>query len=109
MDVGVFALIALNNMLFAFLIWVLPRSAVVLAVALGQVVLFGFSLVAHAEPKYWLFLPLETGGYAALATAVLILLILADVIVEVVASVKAAGAVAGWGVAGGCSCCYGCA
>ena len=82
-------------MLFAFLIWVLPRSAVVLAVALGQVVLFGFSLVAHAEPKYWLLLPLETGGYAALATAVLVLLILADVIVEVVASVKAAGAVAG--------------
>lgn len=82
-------------MLFAFLIWVLPRSAVVLAVALGQVVLFGFSLVAHAEPKYWLLLSLETRGYAALATAVLVLLILADVIVEVVASVKAAGAVAG--------------
>jgi len=78
-------LIALNNMLFAFLIWALPRgySAVVLAVALGLVVLFGFSLVVHAEPKYWLFLPLETGGYAALATAVLVLLILADVIVEV--------------------------
>ncbi len=47
-----------------------------------------------------------------MATAVLILLILADVIVEVVALAKtylAAGAVAGWGVAGGCSCCYGCA
>jgi hypothetical protein len=67
MDVGITALIALNNMLFAFLIWALPRgySAVVLAVALGQVVLFGFPLVAHAEPKYWLFLPLEAGGYVA--------------------------------------------
>jgi len=65
MDFGVSALIALNNMLFAFLIWVLPCSAVVLAVALGQVALFGFPLVAHAEPKYWLFLPLEAGGYVA--------------------------------------------
>ncbi len=52
-------------MLFAFLIWVLPRSAVVLAVALGQVVLFGFLLVVHAEPRFWLFLPLEVGGYVA--------------------------------------------
>ena len=100
MDFGVVALIALNNMLFAFLIWALLRgySAVVLAVALGLVVLFGFSLVAHAEPRFWLFLPLEAGGYAALATAVLVLLILADVIVEVVALAKAylaAGAVAG--------------
>jgi hypothetical protein len=50
-------------MLFAFLIWALLRSAVVLVVALGQVVLFGFSLVAHAEPRFWLFLPLEAGGY----------------------------------------------
>jgi hypothetical protein len=41
-------LVALNNMLFAF--WVLPRFAVVLAVALVQVVLFGFLLVVHAEP-----------------------------------------------------------
>ncbi|MCI4447015.1 MAG: hypothetical protein JHC20_03755 [Pyrobaculum sp.] len=49
MDFGVSALIALNNMLSAFLVWVLPRSAVVLA---GQVALFGFPLVAHAEPKY---------------------------------------------------------
>jgi hypothetical protein len=67
MDFGVVALIALNNMLFAFLIWVLPRgySAVVLAVALGQVALFGFSLVAHAEPRFWLFLTLEAGGYVA--------------------------------------------
>jgi hypothetical protein len=67
MDFGVVALIALNNMLFAFLIWALPRgySAVVLAVALGQVVLFGFPLVVHAEPRYWLFLPLEAGGYVA--------------------------------------------
>ena len=54
-------------MLFAFLIWVLPRgySAVVLVVALGQAALFGFPLVAHSEPKYWLFLPLEAGGYVA--------------------------------------------
>jgi len=54
-------------MLLAFLIWVLPRvySAVVLVVALGQVALFGFPLVASAEPKYWLFLPLEAGGYVA--------------------------------------------
>ena len=53
MDFGT-ALIALNNMLFAFLIWVLPRvySAVVLAVALMQVPLFGFPLVAHAEPRF---------------------------------------------------------
>jgi hypothetical protein len=67
MDVGTIALIALNNMLFAFLIWVLPRgySAVVLAVALGQVALFGFLLVVHAEPRFWLFLPLEAGGYVA--------------------------------------------
>ncbi len=65
MDVGVVVLIALNNMLFAFLIWVLPRSVVVLAVALGQVAFFGFPLVAHAEPRYWLFLPLEAGGYVA--------------------------------------------
>ncbi len=65
MDFGVSALIALNNMLFAFLIWVLPRSAVVLAVALGQVALFGFLLVVHAEPRFWLFLPLEAGGYVA--------------------------------------------
>ena len=67
MDFGVSALIALNNMLFAFLIWVLPRgySAVVLVVALGQAALFGFPLVAHGEPKYWLFLPLEAGGYVA--------------------------------------------
>jgi len=80
------------------LIWALLRSAVVLAVALRLVVLFGFLLVAHAEPRFWLFLPLEAGGYAALATAVLALLTLADVIVEVVALAKAylaAGAVAG--------------
>ncbi len=64
MDIGVVAF-ALNNMLFAFLIWVLPRSAVVLAVALGQVALFGFLLVVHAESRFWLFLPLEAGGYVA--------------------------------------------
>ncbi len=49
MDFGVVAMIALNNVLFAFLIWVLPHSAVVLAVALGQEALFGFHLVVHAE------------------------------------------------------------
>jgi hypothetical protein len=65
MDFGVVALITLNNMLLAFLSWVLPCSAVVLAVALGQVVLFGFLLVVHAEPRFWLFLPLEAGGYVA--------------------------------------------
>ncbi len=56
-------MIALNNMLFAFLIWVLPRgySAVVLAVALGQVALFGLPLAASAEPRFWLFLSLEAG------------------------------------------------
>jgi hypothetical protein len=26
---------------------------------------FGFLLVVHAEPRYWLFLPLEAGGYVA--------------------------------------------
>jgi hypothetical protein len=86
-------------MLLAFLIWALPRSAVVLAVALGQVVLFGFLLVVHAEPRFWLFLPLEAGDYvAALVTAVFILFILVDVIVEVWPAAKAhlaAGAVAG--------------
>jgi hypothetical protein len=67
MDFGITALIALNNMLLAFLIWVLSRgySAVVLAVALGQVAFFGFPLVAHDEPRFWLFLPLEVGGYVA--------------------------------------------
>jgi hypothetical protein len=61
MDFDVAALIALNHMLLAFLIWVLPRFAVVLA--LGQVALFGFPLVAHAEPRFWL--SLEAGGYVA--------------------------------------------
>jgi hypothetical protein len=42
-------MIALNNTLFVFLTWVLPRLAVVLTVALGQVVLFGFPLVVHAK------------------------------------------------------------
>jgi len=87
MDVGVVALIALNNMLLAFLIWVLPRgySAVVLAVALGQVVLFGFPLVVHAEPGFWLFLPLEAGGYVAafFKRRWFVLLIIAGAVVEV--------------------------
>ncbi len=91
MDVGITALIALNNMLFAFLIWVLPRSAVVLAVVLG----LSSAFLLLYMPSLWLSLE---AGVAALATAVLILLILADVIVEVVALAKtylAAGAVAG--------------
>ncbi len=85
-------MIALNNMLFAFLIWVLPRSAVVLAVVLR----LSSAFFLLCMPSLWL--SLEAGGYAALVTAVLILLILADVIVEVVALAKtylAAGAVAG--------------
>jgi hypothetical protein len=91
MDFGVFALIALNNMLFAFLICVLPRFAVVLAVALG----LSSAFLLLRMPSLWLSLE---AGVAALATAVLVLLILADVIVEVVALAKAylaAGAVAG--------------
>jgi len=65
---------------------------VVLAVALG--LSSAFPLLCM--PSLWL--SLEAGGYAALATAVLILLILAEVVVEVVALAKAylaAGAVAG--------------
>jgi hypothetical protein len=91
MDFGVVALIALNNMLFAFLIWVLPRSAVVLAVVLG----LSSAFLLLYMPSLWLFLE---AGVAALVTAVLILLIMADVIVEVAALAKAylaAGAVAG--------------
>jgi hypothetical protein len=90
MDFGVVAIITLNNMLFAFLIWVLPRFAMVLAVALGLSSAFLWSCI----PSLWLFL--EAGGYVA--TAVFVLLILADVLVEVVALAKAylaAGAVAG--------------
>ena len=78
-------------MLFAFLIWVLPRLVVVLAVALG----LSSAFLLLRMPSLWL--SLET-GVAALATAVLILLVLADVIVEVAALAKAylaAGAVAG--------------
>jgi hypothetical protein len=91
MDFCVVALIALNNMLLAFLIWVLPRSAVVLAVALG----LSSAFLLLYMPSLWLSLE---AGVAALATAVFILLILADVIVEVVDLAKAylaAGAVAG--------------
>jgi membrane protein YdbS with pleckstrin-like domain len=76
MDVGVVALIALNNMLFAFLTWALLRSAVVLTVALGLSSAF-FLLYM---PSLWLSLE---AGVAALVTAVFILFILADVIVEV--------------------------
>jgi hypothetical protein len=72
MDFCVVAFITLNNTLFAFLIWVFPRSAVVLAVALGQ--------AAFLLPSLWLSLE---AGMAALVTAVLILFILVDVIVEV--------------------------
>ncbi len=64
MDVGITALIALNNMLFVFLIWVLLRSAVVLAVALGQAALFGLPLAASAEPRFWFGAPInwQTGA-----------------------------------------------
>jgi hypothetical protein len=93
MDFCVSVLIALNNMLFAFLIWVLPRgySAVMLAVALG----LSSAFLLLCMPSLWLSLE---AGVAALATAVFVLLILEDVIVEVVALAKAylaAGAVAG--------------
>ena len=37
----------------------------VLAVALGQAAFFRFPLVVHAEPRFWLFLSLEAGGYVA--------------------------------------------
>jgi hypothetical protein len=87
MDFGVVALIALNNMLLAFLIWVLPRvySAVVLVVALGQVAFSAFLLVVYAEPRFWLFLPLEAGGYVAafFKRRWFVLLILAGAVVEV--------------------------
>ncbi len=83
MDVGVVALIALNNMLFAFLIWVLPCSAVVLTVALGQVALFSFPLVVHAEPRFWLFLPLEAGVAAFFKRRWFVPLIMAGAVVEV--------------------------
>jgi hypothetical protein len=91
MDFGVVAIITLNNMLFAFLIWVLPRFAVVLAVALG----LSSAFLWLRMPSLWLSLE---AGVAALVTAVFVLLILADVLVEVVALAKAylaAGAVAG--------------
>jgi hypothetical protein len=47
MDFGVSALIALNNMLFAFLTWVLPRFC--RGVGCGFGAGFGFPLVVHAE------------------------------------------------------------
>jgi len=60
MDLGVVvALIALNNTLFALLIWALLRSAVVLTVALGLSSVF---LLLYM-PSLWL--SLETGGYVA--------------------------------------------
>ncbi len=78
-------MIALNNMLFAFLIWVLPRgySAVVLAVALGQVALFGLPLAASAEPRFWLFLSLEAGVAAFFRRRWFVPLIVAGAVVEV--------------------------
>jgi hypothetical protein len=77
-------------MLFVFLTWVLLRSAVALAVALGQA-----AFLLLRMPSLWLFLE---AGVAALVTAVFILFILVDVIVEVWPAAKAylaAGAVAG--------------
>ena len=78
MDFCVVAMIALNNMLFVFLTWVLLRSAAVLTVALG----LSSAFLLLRMPSLWL--SLEAGGYvAALVTAVFILFILVDVIVEV--------------------------
>jgi hypothetical protein len=50
MDFGVIALIALNNMLLAFLTWVLPRGTR-RGVGCGFGAFFGFPLVVHAEPS----------------------------------------------------------
>jgi hypothetical protein len=55
MDFGVVAMIALNNTLFVFLIWILPRSAVALAVTLGQA-----AFLLLRMPSLWL--SLEAGG-----------------------------------------------
>jgi hypothetical protein len=90
MDFCVVAMIALKNTLFVFLTWVHPRSAAVLTVTLG---LAAFLLLYM--PSLWLSLE---AGVAALVTAVLILFIVVDVIVEVWPAAKvhlAAGAVAG--------------
>ncbi len=55
----------------------------VLAVALVQVALFGFLLVVHAEPRFWLFLPLETGVAAFIKRRWFVPLIVAGAVVEV--------------------------
>ncbi len=82
-------MIALNNMLFAFLIWVLPRSVVVLTVALGQT-----AFLLSYMPSLWL--SLEAGAAAFFKRRWFVPLV--DVIVEVWPAAKAhlaAGAVAG--------------
>ncbi len=76
-------------MLFAFLIWVIPRSAVVLTVALGQTAFFLLYM-----PSLWL--SLEAGAAAFFKRWWFVPLV--DVIVEVWPAAKAclaAGAVAG--------------
>jgi hypothetical protein len=56
-------LVALNNMLLAF---ELGSSVLRRGVGCGfGAGFFGFLLVVHAEPRFWLFLPLEAGGYVA--------------------------------------------
>ncbi len=77
MDVGITALIALNNMLFAFLIWVFPRSAVVLAVALG----LSSAFLLLYMPSLWL--SLEVGGYVAAFFKRWWFVLLAGAVVEV--------------------------
>ncbi len=55
-------MIALNNMLYCLLD--LGSSALCCGVGCGFGA-GGFPLVVHAEPRFWLFLPLEVGGYVA--------------------------------------------
>jgi hypothetical protein len=79
MDFGVVALIALNNMLFVFLTWVLLRSAAVLTVALG----LSSAFLLLRLPSLWL--SLEAGGYVAafFKRRWFVLLIIAGAVVEV--------------------------
>jgi hypothetical protein len=60
-------LIALKQHAFGFFdlgssAWVLRRGV---GCGFGAGGFFGFPLVVHAEPRFWLFLPLEAGGYVA--------------------------------------------
>ncbi len=70
-------MIALNNMLFAFLIWVLPRSAVVLAVVLGLSSAFLLSYMPSLR------LSPEAGAAAFFKRWWFVLLIVAGAVVEV--------------------------